>query len=282
MSSHFWCSSHFLFAILAIGGVAHGYAAARARVDSDLDTKSLNQALPLTKNPSHLPHADASKIYWPLQSPFPVTPSNPASNTANTSTQASLPTCNGRLYGRNLNLASCRQVWDVMSNYPGTKSFGQRRSEGFFEAPLPFRYLSHDGRCAVDLAHARGVTSDIASPLDLKNAAMAIIQVCVGLPPNEGGLITGLGETGGISLRVVPYRPSVVCGLDGSGPPWVTCRDFIDKMPTDSNPQIFGPRDADTTTVPVPYKHTSIRRRCGMIINTSDSRGRAISEGGDW
>ncbi|KAI4287443.1 MAG: hypothetical protein L6R35_003304, partial [Caloplaca aegaea] len=206
-----------------IGGVAHGYAAARARVNSELDTKSLNQALPLTKNPSHLPHADASKIYWPLQSPFPVTPSSPASNTANTSTQASLPTCNGRLYGRNLNLASCRQILAAMSDYPGTKSFGQRRTEGFYEAPLPFRYLSHDGRCAIDLARARGeIFSDIVSPHDLKNAAAAIIQICVGLPPNVGGLITGLGEMGGILLRVVPYRPSVTPTRKSSAPATLT------------------------------------------------------------
>ncbi|KAL9008567.1 MAG: hypothetical protein Q9173_006322 [Seirophora scorigena] len=276
-----WSSSHALVAILAFAGIPQGYSAARARLNGDLDPKSLIQAPPLDKKPSPLPHADAAEIYWPLQSPFPVTLSSPASTILNTSTQASLPTCNGRLFGKNLNLASCRQVLEGMSNYVGTKSFGQRGTTGYFEAPLPFRYLSHDGRCAIDVAHARGVTSDIVSPLDLKNAALAIIQVCVAITPNEGGLITGLGEGRGLSLRVVPYKPSVVCGPDGSGPPWITCRDFIDRMPTDSDKQVFGPHDDATTTIPIPWAHTSSRRRCAMFIDIGEPR-RGVREVADW
>ncbi|KAL8790672.1 MAG: hypothetical protein Q9213_000520 [Squamulea squamosa] len=167
-----------------------------------------------------------------------------------------------------------------MSPYTGTKSFGRRGSGIYHEAPLPFRYLSHDGRCAIDIAAARGIDSDVVSPLDLRNAALAIINICVATRPSEGGLITGLGENGGISMRVVPYRPSVTCGPDASGPPWITCRDIIDVMPADDKQQIFGPESDGTTTIPIPWSKTSPRLRCAMSIDATAPG--PVSEGVSW
>lgn len=106
-----------------------------------------------------------------------------------------------------------------MSSDDEPLTFGDRES-GRFDGPLPYRYLSRDGHCAIDIAHAVGVDFDTAAPIELKEAARIVIQICVSVSPNEGGLITGLGVNKGLSLRVVPYKPTVACGPDGSGPPW--------------------------------------------------------------
>ncbi|KAL8953344.1 MAG: hypothetical protein Q9222_000806 [Ikaeria aurantiellina] len=192
-----------------------------ANPDRGIEQERRSNPAATNASPALFQGSQESNVYWPLESPNLLTSPSVALRETNTSVGASLPSCNGKYYGRNLNLDSCLQVLAAMSSYVGTKSFGQRgQGTGYHEAPLPFRYLSHDGRCAVDLNNARGVASDVVAPIDLKNAARAIIQVCVSLPPNEGGLITGLGEGKGLALRVVPYRPTVTCGPDGSGPPW--------------------------------------------------------------
>lgn len=166
----------------------------------------LDDAAPSNMESTVSPLGRPSSIYWPLDSAFPIT--DPSSNitSSNQSVGASIPTCNGRLYGRNLQLASCIQVFRAMSSDTVPVTFGERGGQGY-DAPLPFRYLSHDGRCAIDVAHAVGVKSDSVVPLDLKNAAWLLIQVCVSIKPNEGGLITGLGENKGLSIRMVPYKP---------------------------------------------------------------------------
>ena len=180
----------------------------------------------------------SSNTYWPLDSPSPL----PGPRTSNASTlSANLPTCNGRLYGRNFNLASCRQILHAMSVYDKPKTFGER-STGTYDAPLPFRYLSHDGLCAIDIAHTAGVLFDTITPLAVKEAAKLLIDICVAVPPSQGGLLTGLGVNGNLALRVVRYQPSVFCGPEESGPPWITCRHIIDAMPANNKRQYFAPK----------------------------------------
>ncbi|KAL8675765.1 MAG: hypothetical protein Q9186_007622 [Xanthomendoza sp. 1 TL-2023] len=219
MFSHFCFSSFFLANLVVFTTISTGYAVARATEDDKVAVESMNDTSLPDKGTKSTPTANASMTHWPTESPFPVALSSPASTSPNTITRPSFPRCDATSFGKNLNLTSCMQTFRAMSAYEGTKRFGMRGSGEYYEAPLPFRYQSHDGRCAVDIAATRGVVSDVISPLDLKNAALSIIQICVGVAPNEGGMITGLGENGGISMRVVPYRPNVRCGPANSGPP---------------------------------------------------------------
>lgn len=215
-------------------------------------------------------------IHWPLDSPTPITfPNADSSHPVN----APFPTCNGRLYGRNLNLASCLNALYLMSSDDEPLTFGDR-TIGRFDGPLPYRYLSRDGRCAIDFAHAAGVDFDTATPQTLREAARLVIQICVSIDPNQGGLITGLGQNKGLAVRVVPYRPTVTCGPSGSGPPWVTCRDILDFMDADNKPQVFGPRGEEQTTVAIPYAYTSERQRCGITVDTTEAGH--LSDKGTW
>ncbi|KAL8838495.1 MAG: hypothetical protein Q9176_005047 [Flavoplaca citrina] len=166
-----------------------------------------------------------------------------------------------------------------MSAYSIPQTFGERGT-GQYDAPLPFRYASHDGLCALDLAHTSGVLSDSIAPVDLKVAARLLISVCVGQAPSQGGLLTGLGQNKALALRLMPYRPTVTCGPDGSGPPWRSCRDIVDLMPANNKKQVFGPRGDTRTTVPLPWRYTTTRHRCGVIVD-GDEPGR-ITDTGDW
>ncbi|KAI4145613.1 MAG: hypothetical protein L6R39_003755 [Caloplaca ligustica] len=223
-----------------------------------------------TANPPSTP-----KIFRPLELPSSLIAQD--SNLTDTNV---LPSCNGRLYGRNLRYASCMQVNRVMSSTTDFRSFGERGT-GNYQGNLPFRYLSRDGLCAIDLSHAPGMDWDTVRPNDLKEAARLVIQICVRGKPNEGGQITGLGTSGGLNLRVVPYiPPNVVCGGPSTGPSWMTCRSLIDRMPANTKRQTFGRADSDTTTVPLPWGYTTTERRCALLLDGREPG--PVSEGGDW
>ena len=174
---------------------------------------------------------------------------------------------------------SCLQVYHAMSASVSPKTFGERGT-GTFDAPLPFRYLSHDGRCAIDLSHVPGEEFDTIAPNELKEAAESIIAICIFGEPNIGGIATGLGVNKGLIMRIVPYRPSVYCGQKGSAPPWITCRHILDNMPANNEPQIWGPKAWENTTVPIPWAKTSEARRCTMVVD-GIAPG-LVSESTDW
>ena len=258
---------HSLYAGVAAASAIFGQRSADLPSSNDLLTAPSASAAP--------------DIFWPTESPAPLTIfPGPGLTRSNSSTlTASLPKCDGRLYGRNLNLASCLQVHQVMSSYTVEVKFGERGT-GHYDANLPFRYLSHDGLCAVDLSHASGIASDTITPKELKDAVNNIILVCVLGSPNTGGLVTGLGSHKGLAVRVIPYRPSVTCGPPDTGPPWTTCRDILDNMPTSGNPQVFGPKNDPSTTVALPWSYTTGSRRCGIYVDGTGPGG--VSDRSDW
>ena len=228
-----------------------------------------------------IPASAPNNVAWPVEKAHPTLGPGSVTNSSISSPLAAPQLyCNGRSYGRNLNRASCIQINNVMSSYELPRTFGERGT-GYYEANLPFRYLSRDGLCAVDISHTQGVDSDEIAPADLKRAARYIIDVCVTGSPNEGGLVTGLGKNGHLSMRVVPYKPTVECGPEGGGPPWMTCRDIIDAMPASNKKQVFGPKTEESTTVPIPWKYSTVRKRCGMFLS-GPTDNPAASDTGDW
>ena len=116
---------------------------------------------------------------------------------------ASRPTirCSRVDYGSNLNVHSCRNVLDKMGNSNEMKSYGPRylRKHSEFQVTLPIRYLSDDGRCAVDVnfigsgSHNNG---DVSSEFAIKTAAEEIMIRCV------------VGKAGGIGREICRY---IVC-----------------------------------------------------------------------
>ena len=226
------------------------------------------------------PSPSSTDLYWPLDSPSLIPNPNYDDRPLNTSSVSDLPiSCDGRLYGRNFNLASCLQINHAMSSETRPKTFG-KRGAGNWDVPLPYRYLSHDGLCAVDVGIRAGQTFDTVSLLDLKEAASWLIRVCVSVEPSVGGLYSDLGVNKALSLRIVRYRPNVFCGPVGSGPPWMTCRHIIDQMRADSEKQIFGPSEFDNTTVVLPWRYTTVKLRCGLAIDGIEPG--LVSDGGDW
>lgn len=58
-------------------------------------------------------------------------------------TASTLPTpvCNGDLYGFNLDVASCHQVWTLIPRDTIARTFGTR-GNGIFDIPTPFMFMS--------------------------------------------------------------------------------------------------------------------------------------------
>lgn len=276
-----WSRTIFLFELVFTSiQNANTVAVTNANVISRLPLPDHNASY-LGSNFSLLSSPSSTDLYWPLDSPALLPNPNYDPRPSNTSSLSDLPiSCDGRLYGRKFNLASCLQINHAMSSDTRPRTFGKRSSSDRWDANLPFRYLSRDGSCAIDVGIGAGETFDTVSPLDLKEAASRLIRICVAVEPSEGGLYTGLGVNKALSLRIVRYRPNVFCGPEGSGPPWVTCRHIIDQMSADSQKQIFGPRQFENTTVPVPWRWTTIKRRCALTIDATEPG--LVSDSGDW
>ncbi|KAM0796877.1 hypothetical protein BDR22DRAFT_975776 [Usnea florida] len=156
-------------------------------------------------------------------------------------------TCDGTRYGRGLNLDSCLNAWRRMDDTTVSKSYGERDSDDpgstDWDANLPLRILSYDGRCAIDVSHSARSPSDTIAPSYLKSYARTLISICLqpssSPPPTSpsasvGGIVSNIGDNGNLAIRVTKYNPvNVHCtGEAGSGPPWFDCRDSIDAMPT--------------------------------------------------
>lgn len=225
--------------------------------------------------------------FWPLESPNPISAYPSPNSLTSNSSELDAPrvpnfSCNGAAYGRNLKLRSCVAAIEIMSNEPSIVTFGQR-GKGTWDANLPFRWLSRDGQCAIDLGHTQEFESDAIKAIDLQEIAKALLNICVverGRLPNEGGLVTNIGENGNLLLRMVKYKPSVTCGPDNSGPPWPTCRYVVDNMPTGGRKETFGPRDDRETTVPLPWGVTAGPRICKVVVDGTEAG--AVKDTGTW
>ncbi len=97
--------------------------------------------------------------------------------------------------GVNLSRLSCTSAFNRISSRNNLITWGQRGA-GNYQVNLPFRVGSEDGFCAIDVVHAPGKVSDLASPLQLKQAAAQVINGCVkNGAPNTGGMVRNLGKT---------------------------------------------------------------------------------------
>ena len=108
-------------------------------------------------------------------------------NTAFRNLTAGRTLCVSR-YGTGLSEASCQNAWlkiDRHSLIP--ESFRPRPTSS--ETPLPIRYLSDDGTCAIDIVNTDGISGDISTGMDMAQQAKLLIDRCVH-GEKKGGLVT--------------------------------------------------------------------------------------------
>lgn len=177
--------------------------------------------------------------------------------------------CNGKAYGKNLKISSCLQALLRMPQGTKALTFGER-NQGDWDGVLPYRILSPDGLCAIDISHRAKILSDQISASELRQSVELVIEICVKGKPNEGGVVSNIGKNGNLAVRVMPYKPSVRCGHPLSAPPIANCKLILDHMPANGTKEVYGQKD-DTDpkiTIKLPATITGRRRRCQLLIDT--------------
>lgn len=97
-------------------------------------------------------------------------------------------------HGDNLNEESCRNAWDKMNPF-STKlqKFGPRQRIAVGEVPMPVRYLSDDGICAIDILFKKASDGDYSTGRAIAAHAETIIDQCV-VPKKMGGTVSSFSE----------------------------------------------------------------------------------------
>ena len=121
-------------------------------------TFALSLLPPITISP------DANNLFKPLSSAF-------------RNLTAGGTVCMSRL-GTGLSEVSCQNAWlkiDRHSSLP--ESFRQRPTSS--NTPLPFRYLSDDGICAIDIVSSDGTSGDVSTGMEIAQQVNLLIDHCV-------------------------------------------------------------------------------------------------------
>ncbi|KAI4237631.1 MAG: hypothetical protein LQ352_007931 [Teloschistes flavicans] len=101
--------------------------------------------------------------------------------------------CDPQSYGQNLHIESCREALLAVPANSRRLKLGLRDQRN--DVNLPYRFLSHDAVCFIEISPPAFGTYDIVTGLELARAAFSIVEGCVsdvgaGQP---GGFVRGLG-----------------------------------------------------------------------------------------
>lgn len=270
-------SSPFLGACLALVSVALSSSFKLLEV-ADTNSTDLRQKNIATKSVVSVNETDLSAssfhsdgdIAWPDTAVSSIL-QLPSLNASILSPELGAPSirCNGKAYGRNLKLTSCLQALNKVPQSTGPMVLGQR-GKGEWDGVLPYRIMSSDGLCAIDISHKAGILSDSIIPSDLRQSVKLVIDVCVRGNPNEGGVVGNIGKDGNLAVRVMPYKPNVRCGRAIPTSLIRDCKLILDQMQTSETEEVFGQKgDEDPSiTIKLPATLTGAAGRCQVFIDT--------------
>ncbi|KAL8635813.1 MAG: hypothetical protein Q9228_006735 [Teloschistes exilis] len=177
--------------------------------------------------------------------------------------------CNGAQYGTNLNYDSCLDAFRTfeLGTHPGDVLVGKRGiGQGQFAIWLPYRLVSGNGLCTIDIVKKGTAEFDMSSGPELSRAMWKLINQCVRDEGGQGGvasnigplrsggseragkltLLTGEHKTLGIILR--PYNPSrVQCSRQADQHYGIDhCHVLLDHVPAEVAPLKTWGRLGDT------------------------------------
>lgn len=175
--------------------------------------------------------------------------------------------CDGPKYRSNLNPISCQDAVAQIPTSAGHQRFSLR-GIGQYEIGLPFRYISFDGRCTIDLLLKDGYSSERASMLEISGAARSLLNRCV-RAQKVGGIAMEVGESGNLGVIMTSYQPMVKCYVSPA-PPLGNCKRLADTMMTSSQRKTFGPPIDPSAYVKLPKNLYDDGQQCKAVIRTSD------------
>ena len=208
-------------------------------------------------------------------------PSITFSNTTNGGLSASdIPRCNVR-YGYDLNRQSCLDAWrSIPTDDTAWHTFG-RRLRGDFEFPAPYRFLSADGLCAIDVSVSPGGDHDTAQWTEISTKAKSVLDACVmenpGTRQTTGGAISHVGKNGNLYIKLSDYKADVTCR---SYPPYLDrgrCSYLLGTLPVSGKQLIFSKEEN-----PVGVKCSEPEGLCTVIIDLEDQEDDSCSWADLW
>lgn len=103
--------------------------------------------------------------------------------------------CNGDAFGHDLNVDSCTDAIRFLGVQTTQLSFGMRNT-GAFDIRLPQRYISSDGKCAIEPTLAPDKELARASAEDVAVAAFVVVRNCAAKQGGKGGIAKDIGASG--------------------------------------------------------------------------------------
>ncbi|KAK0514244.1 hypothetical protein JMJ35_002861 [Cladonia borealis] len=178
--------------------------------------------------------------------------------------------CSGALYGRGLTYNSCTTaIASFIQPFSGWITVGPRESEAKYNYLLPWRWISDDGSCIIDIFPQEQGGDGMVLPKQLIDAATELVDQCVVKGNGIGGVITDVGWNGKFDLAVRPFDGSAVaCQEKPADPPLGDgCDALLQTMPAAMDDQdTFGPAGAPGVTATLPYAHYTDSSNCALAI----------------
>ena len=141
-------------------------------------------------------------------------------------------------YGTGLALSSCQNAWKRMPWGNDLYSYGRRAdiaAGAHWDLGIPIRYLSDDGRCAIDITNRRDYDAalaggDSATDFDVSEAAKTVLDRCVAARL-RGGSIRGFSQRDQLLVTVTKYESRAVCEPTSEAIPFAPfCEEVLQKM----------------------------------------------------
>ncbi|KAG6991082.1 hypothetical protein G7Y79_00057g090640 [Physcia stellaris] len=218
-------------------------------------------------------------------------PALPINDTASSSSASEFPLtsrvqCSGGRFGVRLSRIRCDNAWEKIEQSIQPQLFAQRDTEEDIFS-LPFRYLSDDGSCAIDLSLIDKEGVDVCNGLGIAHAARRLIDECIvdrtKGGPNVGGVTSDFTPRGNLIVTLSHYTSTVECIPPAANPPTVeSCNDVLQAMPASTDVEVFT-KHAVERTVHVPWFLVDKKfgsNRCKLNVNLY--RSGAIMETTTW
>ncbi|CAD6589690.1 MAG: hypothetical protein ASARMPRED_004173 [Alectoria sarmentosa] len=175
--------------------------------------------------------------------------------------------CDGTLYGKNLKVSSCRNIFHFLSKDETEFRFAQRDSGVPCDVPLPLRTLSTDGLCFVQLLLKKDAVSGRATSTEIGQAAFTLLQTCV-IERGMGGMAFNIGGDNQLNVAIANYKPSVKCdSTSAAGPPWKSCVAIFANMRATKQLRIFGYSEDPGVDESLPFVLEAADGKCQARID---------------